>query len=44
MTASFQFNADALDGTFAERTKAAFPSRLIEIVVTGADETASPAR
>jgi hypothetical protein len=41
MTAAFQLNTDELDATFVERVKAAFPHKLIEIVVTEADETAS---
>ena len=41
MTTSFQLNADELDATFVERVKATFPHKLIEIVVTEADETAS---
>lgn len=41
MTTSFQLNADELDAAFVERVKAAFPHKLIEIVVTEADETAS---
>jgi len=41
MTASFQLHADELDAAFVERVKATFPHKLIEIVVTEADETAS---
>ena len=41
MTTAFQLNADELDASFVERVKAAFPHKLIEIVVTEADETAS---
>ena len=41
MTTAFQINADDLDASFVERVKAAFPHKLIEIVVTEADETAS---
>ena len=41
MTTSFQLNADELDAAFVEKVKAAFAHKLIEIVVTEADETAS---
>ncbi len=41
MTTTFQLNADELDANFVERLKAAFPHKVIEIVVTEADETAS---
>jgi hypothetical protein len=41
MTTSFQLNADELDAAFVEQVKAAFAHKLIEIVVTEADETAS---
>lgn len=41
MTTTGQINADLLDAGFVERVKAAFPHKLIEIVVTEADETAS---
>ena len=41
MTTAYQINADELDATFVERVKATFPHKLIEIVVTEADETAS---
>ncbi len=41
MTAAFQLNADELDSTFIERVKAAFPHKLIEIVVSEADETSN---
>ncbi len=41
MTTSFQLNADELDAAFVERVKMVFAHKLIEIVVTEADETAS---
>jgi len=41
MTTSFQLNADELDATFVERLKAVYAQKVIEIVVTEADETAS---
>jgi hypothetical protein len=41
MTTSFHLNADELDAAFVEQVKAAFPHKLIEIVVTEADETTS---
>ena len=41
MTTTFQLNADELDAVFVERVKATFPHKLIEIVVTEADETSS---
>ena len=41
MTAAFQLNADELDAAFVERVKAAFPHKLIEIVVSEADETSA---
>ena len=41
MTTAYQLNTDELDTSFVERVKAAFPHKLIEIVVTEADETAS---
>jgi hypothetical protein len=41
MTAAFQLNADELDVAFLERLKAAFPHKLIEIVVSEADETSA---
>jgi hypothetical protein len=41
MTTSFQLNADELDATFVERLKAVYAHKVIEIVVTEADETAS---
>ena len=40
-TTAYRLNADDLDAAFVERVKAAFPHKLIEIVVTEADETAS---
>jgi hypothetical protein len=41
MTAAFQINTDELDASFVEQVKAAFPHKLIEIVVSEADETSS---
>lgn len=41
MTTTYQLNADQLDAGFVEKVKAAFPHKLIEIVVTEADETSS---
>ena len=41
MTTTYQINADQLDTGFVERVKAAFPHKLIEIVVTEADETST---
>lgn len=41
MTTTYQINADQLDESFVERLKAAFPHKLIEIVVSEADETSS---
>ena len=41
MTTTYQLNADKLDAGFVEKVKAAFPHKLIEIVVTEADETGS---
>ena len=41
MTTSFQLNADELDAAFVERVKTVFAHKLIEIVVTEADETAA---
>ena len=40
-TAVFQLNADELEATFVERVKAAFPHKLIEIVVSEAAETSA---
>ena len=41
MTAAFHMNTDELDATFVERVKAAFPHKLIEILVSEADETSA---
>jgi hypothetical protein len=41
VTTTFQIHADELDADFVARVKAAFPHKLIEIVVTEADETSS---
>ena len=41
MTTTYQIHADQLDAGFVERVKAAFPHKLIEIVVTEADETSA---
>ncbi len=41
MTTTDQINADQFDADFVERVQAAFPHKLIEIVVTEADETSA---
>lgn len=39
MTTTCQINADQLDTGFVERVQAAFPHKLIEIVVTEPDQS-----